>query len=159
MHVFPLVTVFILVSAVAALSQNQGPVASADAEAKRDAAELAVLNRVCAPCHGLEPITTGLKTRDEWDGVFTQMEASGATATPQEFQQAFDYVLRHHSTINVNRATAQDLAAWLGEPEAAGRTIVDYRTAHGAFKTLDDVKKVPGISAQKLDARKGRVSF
>jgi len=159
MHVFLRVTVFTFVAALAGVSQAQAPAAPSDAEAKRDAADLAVVTRVCAPCHGLEPITTSLKSREEWEGTFNQMEASGATATPQEFQQAFDYVLRHHSSLNVNRAAATDLAAWLGDSDAVGQAIVDYRAANGAFKTLDDLKKVPGVSAQKLEARKGRVSF
>jgi competence protein ComEA len=159
MHVFYGVTGFIVAGAVAAVSYAQAPVAPSDAEARRDAADLEVLNRVCAPCHGLEPITMSLKTRDEWDGTFDQMESYGAIATPAEFQQAFDYVMRHHSTINVNRASATDLASWLGVSESLGQAIIDYRTAQGAFKTLDDLKKVPGIQPEKLDARKGRASF
>jgi competence ComEA-like helix-hairpin-helix protein len=36
---------------------------------------------------------------------------------------------------------------------------VKYRAEYGNFKTLGDLKKVPGINAAKLDARKDRVVF
>ena len=34
-----------------------------------------------------------------------------------------------------------------------------YREKHGKFKTLDDLKKVPGVDAKKLDAKKDRIAF
>jgi competence ComEA-like helix-hairpin-helix protein len=42
---------------------------------------------------------------------------------------------------------------------AAAQAVVDYRTAHGNFTTLADLKKVPGIDAARLDARKDRIAF
>jgi competence protein ComEA len=36
---------------------------------------------------------------------------------------------------------------------------VTYRQQNGSFKTLDDLKNVPGVDAAKVDARKARLSF
>jgi competence protein ComEA len=36
---------------------------------------------------------------------------------------------------------------------------VKYRTEHGSFKTLEDLKKIPGVDAAKLNARKERIVF
>ena len=52
--------------------------------------------------------------------------------------------------------------------EAEARSIVDaatadavvtYRTEQGGFKTIDDLKKVPGIDGAKIEARKDRLMF
>jgi competence protein ComEA len=54
--------------------------------------------------------------------------------------------------LNVNTATAAELE---GLPEigpALAQRIVDYREAHGAFGTLDDLLQVSGIGPATLDA-------
>ena len=42
---------------------------------------------------------------------------------------------------------------------AVADALVSYRQQNGPFKTLDDLKKVPGLDAAKVDARKVRVTF
>jgi competence protein ComEA len=37
--------------------------------------------------------------------------------------------------------------------------IVRYREEKGSFKTLDDLKKVPGIDPGKLEAKKASLEF
>jgi competence protein ComEA len=36
---------------------------------------------------------------------------------------------------------------------------VGYRLQNGTFKTLDDLKKVPGVDAAKLDAKRDLIDF
>ena len=43
--------------------------------------------------------------------------------------------------------------------DAVQKAIVDYRMANGNFKTIDDVKKVPGLDPKKVDYRKNRIEF
>jgi competence ComEA-like helix-hairpin-helix protein len=52
--------------------------------------------------------------------------------------------------LDLNRATADDLAAIPGLGPALARRIVDYRTAHGPFQHLDDLGEIPGIGSQNL---------
>ena len=54
---------------------------------------------------------------------------------------------------------AEVLALALDISEATALAVVKYRAEHGKFKSLPDLKKVPGINAEKLDARKDRVAF
>ena len=43
--------------------------------------------------------------------------------------------------------------------DAAAEALVRFRSQHGSFKTLEDLKKVPGIDVAKLIARKDRIAF
>lgn len=51
------------------------------------------------------------------------------------------------TTVAVNRASAEELAALPGIGPALAARIVEHRTAHGAFATMDDLGAVPGIGA------------
>ena len=54
--------------------------------------------------------------------------------------------------ININAATAEELALLPGiSPSQAGR-IVAYREENGLFQTAEDLTEVKGISTQDLDA-------
>jgi len=59
----------------------------------------------------------------------------------------------------VNTAPAAQLPLVLGISDAMAQAVVKYRAEHGKFRTLADLKKVPGIDSAKLDARKDRVAF
>lgn len=49
--------------------------------------------------------------------------------------------------ININRASASELARLPGIGESKAEAIVDYRTKNGNFQTLEDIEKVKGIKA------------
>ncbi|MES1189907.1 MAG: helix-hairpin-helix domain-containing protein [Steroidobacter sp.] len=55
--------------------------------------------------------------------------------------------------VDINRADAATIAKELkGVGPAKAKAIVDYRTAHGAFKSVDELRNVHGIG-DKLLAR------
>ena len=60
---------------------------------------------------------------------------------------------------NVNKATAKELQAILEISPESASSIVGYRQKNGSFKTLDDLKKVPGVDAAKLDAKRDVIDF
>jgi competence protein ComEA len=37
--------------------------------------------------------------------------------------------------------------------------IVEYREKNGPFKSIDALKKVPGVDAAKIEAKKDRLAF
>lgn len=49
--------------------------------------------------------------------------------------------------ININKATATELARLPGIGKSKAQAIVDYRTQNGDFKVLEDIEKVKGIKA------------
>ena len=56
--------------------------------------------------------------------------------------------------IDLNRATAEDLAAIPGLGPALAQRIIDYRQAHGPFKKIEDLREVSGIGPQNLQKLK-----
>lgn len=61
--------------------------------------------------------------------------------------------------VDLNQATAPDLEGLPGIGPAMAKRIVDYRTAHGPFKKIDDLQQVSGIGPGKLEKIKPYLSI
>ena len=118
--------------------------------------------RVCGPCHEPQRAASLRLTRDGWEGVVQKMAGLGARATDTEFEQITDYLATNFKgeaprPINLNTASAVELesVALLLRKEAA--IWIEYRKTNGSCKTLDDLKKVPGLPFKKIDERRDRL--
>jgi competence protein ComEA len=49
------------------------------------------------------------------------------------------------AAVNINTATKEELTSLKGIGDKRAQEIIDYRTKHGPFKSVDDLEKVPGI--------------
>jgi len=59
---------------------------------------------------------------------------------------AADMSFKGKEIVNINRADAPTFAAYLKDIGAnKAKAIVDWRRKNGKFKTIDDIKNVPGI--------------
>ena len=81
------------------------------------------------------------------------------TGSPDEFATVRQYLTRHYGTVSVNSAPAADLVAVLGLSTKDAEAVVAYRTAHGKFATIDDLRKVPGLEKIKLDDQAEALRF
>ncbi len=61
--------------------------------------------------------------------------------------------------VDINTATAEELATLPGIDETIAQNIVAFRSANGPFATADDLLKVEGMDADKLDAIRDLVSL
>jgi competence protein ComEA len=61
--------------------------------------------------------------------------------------------------VNVNTATAEQLAALPGVGEVTAKAIVQYREMNGPFKKVDDLMEVKGIGEKKLEAIRSLVTL
>jgi comEA protein len=54
--------------------------------------------------------------------------------------------------ININTATIEEFQLLPKVGEATAKNILDFRKAHGSFKSVDDLEKVKGIGKKKLQS-------
>lgn len=59
--------------------------------------------------------------------------------------------------ININKATAEELDALPGIGPTKAGAIIDYRTQHGDFKTIEDIENVKGIKAGEFSKIKDHI--
>jgi len=124
----------------------------------------AVVEKMCKGCHGLENIIRSRRTKDKWSDIVDDMIARGAKGTDAEADEVVDYLSTHFGAdtvqkVNVNKAGAPELASMLDISGADANTIVRYRADHGNFKSIQDLLKVPGIDAKKIESNRDRVEF
>jgi competence protein ComEA len=120
--------------------------------------------RVCSGCHELERSISLRQDREGWKATINKMVSLGAEGTEQEFSAALDYLSQNYPAeaiprLNVNTARAIDFESRLTLRRSEAGAIIKYRTEHGNFKSIDDLKKVPGIDPAKIEAKKGILIF
>ena len=60
--------------------------------------------------------------------------------------------------ININTASLEELDSLNGVGPSTAQKIIDYRTENGGFKTVDEIKEVPGIGDAKFAAMKDSIT-
>jgi competence protein ComEA len=62
--------------------------------------------------------------------------------------------------IDINKADAKTIAKELdGVGLSRAQAIVEYREKNGAFKSVDDLRKVKGIGAKTLEQNRSNIRF
>ncbi len=59
--------------------------------------------------------------------------------------------------IQLSTATAEQLDALPGVGPATAQKILDYRSEHGAFRSVDELDEVPGIGPARVEQLRGLV--
>jgi competence protein ComEA len=62
-------------------------------------------------------------------------------------------------TIDLNRATSDELTRLPGVGPALARRIVDFRAAEGPFTQIDDLGRVRGLSVRKVEKLRALVTI
>lgn len=124
----------------------------------------AAAERICKQCHEFERSISPRQNRAAWQTTMDKMVALGAKGTQQEFDAIVDYLAKTYPgedvpMIRVNEARAIELESGLSLPRSQAAAIIQYRTKNGDFKSVDDLKKVPGVDAAKIEAKKDRLLF
>lgn len=120
----------------------------------------AVVERVCSQCHSANRVATLHQDKQAWENTISKMAQMGAQGSEQDFYTILAYVTKNFGPqVNVNKATAGVLESGLGLTKAEADAIVQYRSKNGDFKTLDDLRKVPGLDFKKIEAKKSSIVF
>jgi competence protein ComEA len=120
--------------------------------------------RVCSQCHEVERSISPRQDRAGWQATIDKMSSLGMKATDDEVQTVLNYLSTHYPAeaiprINVNKARAIDLESGLSLTRSQAALIIQYRTKNGDFKSIEDLRKVPGVDVTKIDAKKDRLTF
>ena len=120
--------------------------------------------RTCGKCHSPDNVLALNQNRAGWQDTISKMAGYGAEASDDDFLAILNYLEKNFppvgtGTLNANIATTPQWTAQAALTQAEGDAIVAYRAAHGTFKSLDDLKKVPGVDPKKLDAAATRITF
>jgi competence protein ComEA len=155
-------TIALLGAPLLAALAVSAPIASAQTQFP-DGPGRAPFLKICSNCHGPENVIGKGQSADDWTEVLNKMIQNGAQGTDEEFGAILDYLSTNFppppDKINVNTATAWNLRNWMNLPETQANAIVDFRKQNGDFKSLDDLKKVPGLDAKMLDSKKDHITF
>ncbi|MGC2661675.1 MAG: helix-hairpin-helix domain-containing protein [Bryobacteraceae bacterium] len=120
--------------------------------------------QLCGRCHSPELAASQHQSHQQWEGTISKMIGLGAQGTDDQFEIIATYLTKNFGPppprpLNVNDATAVELELTFDLVRAEGAAIVQYRTEHGPLKSIDDLKGVPGLDFQKVEAKKARVTF
>jgi hypothetical protein len=90
--------------------------------------------RVCSGCHELERSISLRQDRDGWKATINKMVGLGAQGTEQELSAALDYLSQNYPAKAIPRLNVNT-------------------------KSIDELKKVPGIDPAKIEANKDVLIF
>jgi len=99
-----------------------------------------------APDADLNPVNLAAKIGDG-DRIYVPRRGESSGAVPVG---AGSTTAASTGPVDLNGATAEQLDALPGVGPATAKAIVDFRTRHGRFRTVDDLLSVPGIGPAKL---------
>lgn len=99
------------------------------------------------------------KDYDAWHDTVQEMIDRGAQGTPAEFDLAMQWLYQNMTTVDVNHADQDTLAATLHASPAAVAAIVARRKSR-PFNNLGDLERsVPGLDRDVLEAKKRMIFF
>jgi competence protein ComEA len=122
------------------------------------------LVKVCSTCHEPNRAASVRLTREGWEATVADMKWRGAKGTDEEFAAIVDYLSANFlgeaaPKLNMNRATSIELESVLSLLRKEAAAVIAYRDKVGGFKSIDDLKKVPGVDFKKIEAGKDRIIF
>ena len=126
-----------------------------------DAPGKAVTQKLCNTCHGAEIVLGKPHSEDGWGAIVADMVQRGAKGSDEDFYDVVQYLtanIKALPKVKVNTATAKELEAGL-RLSSAEAELIDQAREKAKFKTIADLKTIPGIEAKKIDAQKNRLEF
>ena len=60
--------------------------------------------------------------------------------------------------VNINKASAEEIAKLHGIGEKTAKLIVEYREKNGGFKKPEDIRKVKGVGKKLFEKIKGNIT-
>jgi competence protein ComEA len=146
--------VFVFAAAVAATALNTAAQSLPEGPGKE------LVEAICTSCHTTERIVVQRMTKPQWADKVLEMLQEEPDVKQPERNKIVEYLAQTFpARVNVNKAAAKELGAVLDLSPENAAAIIRYRQEHGGFKTFEDLKKVPGLDAAKLDTKRESLDF
>ncbi|MDR2263824.1 MAG: helix-hairpin-helix domain-containing protein [Enterobacter asburiae] len=103
---------------------------------------------------GIVQVANAATAVDKTPAVQTKAESSvnGQAASPSKAVPGAKSADDDGTRVSINSASAEDLArAMNGVGLKKAQAIVSYREEYGPFKTIDDLKQVPGMGSSLVE--------
>jgi competence protein ComEA len=155
----------LLVTALVCFAGNAWASLSADqARQLPDGPGKAETQKLCTQCHELDKAFSLSQDRAGWQRTIEKMTGFGMKGTEKELSAALEYLIKNFPAdelpmIDVNKAEAIELESGLSLKRSQAAAIIRYRSQHGPFKSIEDLKKVPGVDVEKIVSKKDRLVF
>ncbi len=124
-----------------------------------------IILRECTTCHLPDHFTKYRHSNEEWQAIVIRMAPRTRSITREETDIVQKYLVTNFprvedsSKLNVNKATAAEIAARLGLTEDEAKAVIDYRQRHGTFREWGELLAIYGVDGRKIEAVKDRMSF
>ena len=119
----------------------------------------ATVEKICVNCHELDTVTATRRTEIGWQQNVEDMISRGAEGSDKEMDEVVAYLTKYFGKLNVNTASQQQLQEVLGFTEKEAQAIIAYRDHNGNIKDFEQLKSVPGLSAEKLQEKRSLIAF
>ena len=121
-----------------------------------------VLIKACITCHDPQRAASVRLTLEGWEGVVADMAKRGMVATDDEKAAIVDYLAANFlgeapRPININTAVQIDFETVLTLLRREAAAVIAYREKNGPFKTVAELKQVPGLDYKKVEKGLDRI--
>jgi competence protein ComEA len=129
-----------------------------------DGADKDLFVKTCSKCHEIERVLSQRQDAGGWTATVDKMQGYGLVADDADLKRIIAYLSTNLpaqtiTKLNVNTAEQIDLEAALSLKRSVAGAIIAYREKNGPFKSLDDLKKVPGVDAAVVDDHKAKLTL
>jgi|SRR5271165_3067739 len=119
----------------------------------------AIVQRACTGCHELDAVTGTRYTETGWRRSVNDMVSRGAECTSAEIDEMVAYLAKNFGKMNINNATTSRMQEFLGITAKDAQAIVSYRGQNGDIKNMQQLKSIPGVDTDLLQAKAALIAF
>ena len=119
--------------------------------------------KTCSKCHEIDRVLSQRQDQAGWESTVTKMQGYGLQAEPEDLRRIISYLAvnlpaEKVTKLNINTAARIDFETALTLKRSEAAAVIEYRDKVGSFKSVDELKQVPGMDPAKVDARKSALA-
>lgn len=158
----------LLLSASAAVATAAPPPASKykpeeQARYLADGPDKVLVATRCANCHVAGNFTKFRKNEEQWAETLDDMATNRNAEIPEaDYDKILAYLVANYgpgAKLSVNRAPVEELVKMLVISKDEAKSLAEYREKNGQFRNFEDLLKVPGLDAKKLESKRELLVF